>query len=173
MKRLTLNVWGVLAAQLLMPVAADAQEVTAAALKAAFIYNFVKFTEWPETVPVSAPFVICVIGDAAVGDALARAIKGRDFAGRPLVALAADTAPKDGCQLLYVSGATLSEAAQAVAGLQDLPVLTISDIPGFGDTGGMAQFFFERDRLRFTIRVDAVKRSGLKMSSRLLNLAKP
>jgi hypothetical protein len=72
-----------------------------------------------------------------------------------------------------VSGATLSEAAQAVAGLQDSPVLTISDIPGFGDTGGMAQFFFERGRLRFTIRVDAVKRSGLKMSSRLLNLAKP
>jgi hypothetical protein len=81
--RLTLNVCGVLAVQLLMAVAALAQEVTAPALKAAFIYNFVKFTEWPVVLPASEPFVICVIGDAAVGDALERAVKGRDLSGRP------------------------------------------------------------------------------------------
>jgi hypothetical protein len=171
--RLTLNVCGVLAVQLLMPAAALAQEVTAPALKAAFIYNFVKFTEWPVTLPAAEPFVICVIGDAAVGDALERAVKGQEFSGRPLVALAAATAPQNTCRVLYVSGATVGEAGQVIAGLEDSPVLTISDIPVFSDTGGMAQFFFERGRLRFTIKVDAVKRSGLKMSSRLLKLAKP
>jgi hypothetical protein len=171
--RLTLNVCGLLAVQLLMPAAALAQEVTAPALKAAFIYNFVKFTEWPVGLPASEPFVICVIGDAAVGDALERAVKGQEVSGRPLVALTAATPPKGTCRVLYVSGATVGEAGQAIAGLQDSPVLTISDIPGFSDTGGMAQFFFERGRLRFTIKIDAVKRSGLKMSSRLLKLAKP
>jgi hypothetical protein len=171
--RLTLNVCGVLAVQLLMAVASLAQEVTAPTLKAAFIYKFVKFTEWPVALPASEPFVLCVIGDAAVGDALGRAVKGRDFSGRPLVAFAAATAPKGTCRVLYLSGATVGEAAQAIVGLQDSPVLTISDIPGFSDTGGMAQFFFERGRLRFTIKVEAVKRSGLKMSSRLLMLAQP
>ena len=169
--RLTLNVCGVLAVQLLMAVAALAQDVTAPALKAAFIYNFVKFTEWPVVLPASDPFVICVIGDAAVGDALERVVKGREFAGRRMVALAAASAPKGTCRVLYVSGATVGEAARAIAGLQDSPVLTISDVAGFTDTGGMAQFFFERGQLRFTIKVDAVKRSGLKMSSRLLMLA--
>ena len=70
-----------------------------------------------------------------------------------------------------MSGATAGEAAQAIAGLQDSPVLTISDVAGFTGTGGMAQFFFERGQLRFTIKVEAVKRSGLKMSSKLLSLA--
>ena len=93
--RLTLNVCGVLAVQLLMPVAALAQEVTAPALKAAFIHNFVKFTEWPVVSPVSDPFVICVIGDAAVGDALERAGRGPRVRGRRMVTLAATSAPKE------------------------------------------------------------------------------
>ena len=168
--RRSLIVCGVLAVTLLMPPVAVAQDVTAPALKAAFIYNFVKFTEWPVALPVSDPFVICVIGDAAVGDALERVVEGREFAGRRMVALAAVARPTSACRVLYVSGATVGEVAQAIAGLQDSPVLTISDVAGFTDTGGMAQFFFERGQLRFTIKVDAVKRSGLKMSSKLLTL---
>jgi len=171
--RLTLNVCGVLAVQLVMSLAAVAQEVTAPALKALYIYNFVKFTEWPVALPASEPFVLCVIGDAAVGEALEQAVKGRDVLGRPLVALTAASAPKGTCRVLYVSGATVAEAARAIAGLQHSPVLTISDIPGFCDTGGMAQFFFDRGRLSFTIKAEAVKRSGLKMSSQLLILGKP
>ena len=164
--RLFLNICGVLAVQLLMPFAATTQEVTAPALKALFIYNFVKFTEWPVALPASEPFVICVTGDAAVRDALERTVKGREFSGRPLVALTAAAAPKGACRVLYLSGASVGEAAQAIAGLQDSPVLTLSDIPGFCDTGGMAQFFLERGRLRFSIKAAAVKRSGLKMSSK-------
>jgi hypothetical protein len=160
-----------LAVTLLTPLVAVAQDVTAPALKAAFIYNFVKFTEWPVLLPGSDPFVICVIGDAAVGDALERVVEGREFAGRRMmVVLGAISRPTGSCHVLYVSGATVGEAVQVVAGLQDSPVLTISDVVGFTDTGGMAQFFFVRGQLRFTIKADAVKRSGLKMSSNLLTL---
>ena len=59
-----------------------------------------------------------------------------------------------------------------MANLHDTPVLTISDLDGFTDIGGIAQFYFEQGRLRFTIRVQSVKRARLEISSRLLALAK-
>ena len=158
---------------LLMPLAGRAQDVTAPALKAAYIYNFVKFTEWPEVLPATDPLVICVIGDRAVGDALERVVEGRAISGRRVVARAGASPPTSVCGVLYVSAATVNEAARAIAGLQDSPILTISDVVGFTDTGGMAQFFFEQGHLRFTIKVEAVKRSGLKMSSKLLTLGQP
>lgn len=165
-----LVVHGLLAVALLTPTATAAQDLTASELKAAFIYNFIKFTEWPTAPPVSDPFVICVIGDAAVGDALKAVTAHREVAGRPIVALARLSRPTTACRVLYVSGATLDEAARAIAGLQDSPVLTISDVAGFTQAGGMAQFLFDRGRLRFTIQASSVKRSGLRMSSKLLIL---
>lgn len=158
-----------LAVTLLMPLAAGAQDVTAPELKAAFIYNFVKFTDWPVVPPASEPFAICVMGDTAVGDALERLVKGREFSGRRIVALFL-ARPEQTCRVLYVSGRSIDDAARAIAGLQDSPVLTISDVAGFTNSGGIAQFFFERGQLRFTIRVDAVKRSGLRMNATLLAL---
>ena len=168
--RRSLIVCGMLAVTLPVPVVAVAQDVTSSALKAAFIYNFVKFTTWPATLPVSDPFVICVVGDAAVGDALKRLLEGREVAGRRILALASATRPATPCSVLYVSGATVGEVSELIAGLQDSPVLTISDVVGFIDKGGIAQFFVERGQLRFSIKVEAVKRSGLMMSSRLLTL---
>jgi hypothetical protein len=161
-----------IAISLLMPTITVAQDVTAPALKAAFIYNFVRFTEWPGPLPVSDPFVICVLGNAEVGDALTRVVKGRDVAGqRMIVSIAPTSVPKEACRVLFVSGASASEVVRAVAGLQDSPVLTISDVVGFTEAGGMAQFFFESGQLRFHIKLEAVKRSRLQMSSRLLVLA--
>jgi YfiR/HmsC-like len=70
----------------LMPALSSAQDVTEAALKAAFIYNFAQFTEWPSDVVVAAdPFVMCVFGDAAVGDALERAVKRRTIANHSMI----------------------------------------------------------------------------------------
>jgi hypothetical protein len=72
-----------------------------------------------------------------------------------------------------VSGGSADQATQVVAGLRDLPILTISDIDGFAEKGGIAQFFFERGQLRFFVHLEAVKRSRLQISSRLLALATP
>ncbi len=159
-------------AALLAPAISTPQDVTAPALKAAFIDNFARFTEWPESSRTAAAFVICVLGDTAVGEAIEGLVAGRDAAGRPVVvSVVAAAAPKDACHILYVSGATTREAAQVAAGLRNLPVLTIGDGVGFIAAGGMVRFFFERGQLRFNINVEAVKRSGLRMSSRLLVLA--
>jgi YfiR/HmsC-like len=158
---------------LLIGVVCLAQDVTEPALKAAFIYNFAKFTNWPDEVPNAQPFVMCVLGDTAVGDALERTVSGRVIDGHPVVTSRVDAAAsKRGCHILYVSGVTASEAGTLVAGLRDGPVLTISDIAGFTDVGGIAQFFFDQGQLRFRIRLESAKRARLQISSKLLTLAK-
>jgi hypothetical protein len=154
--------------------AVHAQDVTEPALKAAFIYNFAKFTTWPADLQAGDTFSICVLGDPAVGSALERAVAGRKLFERPLtVARVAAADPKRGCRILYVSGLPVREAAGIVGELRDAPVLTISNIEGFASSGGMTQFFFEHGQLRFRINLESVKRAGLQISSRLLIMARP
>ena len=162
-----------IAVLLVIGVLASAQDVTEAALKAAFIYNFAKFTEWPaDVVPAASPLVMCVLGDADVADALGRAVKGRVLAGHDMsVSQPARDGQPRGCHLLYVSGVTAGQAAKLVAPLRDVSVLTISDVEGFAASGGIAQFFFERGQLRFSVNLGSTKRARLQISSRLLVLA--
>jgi len=163
-----------IAAFLLPRVPALAQDVTEPALKAAFIYNFAKFTNWPANAAApAAPFMMCVVGDAAVGDALERVVNAHLLAGRTMaVSNVAPAGPWGVCQILYVSGVPAAQVARLVAGLHDLPVLTISDIEGFAQLGGIAQLFFEHGLLRFSIRDEFAKRARLQISSRVLALAK-
>ena len=164
-----------IAVVLLAPVPAVPQDVTEPALKAAFIYNFAKFTVWPtDVLPPEGPLVMCVVGGAAVAEALARTVKDRELDGRRLaVSLMALAESQSTCHILYLSGVTSGEAARLVARLRDLPVLTISDIEGFTELGGIAEVFFEHGRLRFTVQPAAAKRIRLQISSRLLALSKP
>ena len=150
------------------------QDVTEPALKAAYVYNFARFTEWPHgAVQADGPLVLCVLGDAAVGAALEKTVKGRMLAGHSLsVSHVAITGPNQMCHVLYVAGVTVDRAAQLIARLRESPVLTISDIEGFTEQGGVARFFFEHGRLRFSVRVGAARRAGLQISSRLLALAR-
>jgi hypothetical protein len=159
---------------LLMRALAFAQDVTEPALKAAFIYNFAKFTEWPaDAVAVAEPFVMCVFGDTAVGDALERAVEARLLAGHSLTVVHLEPGgPQRACHVLYVSGVTTAQVVQLVTRVRDVPVLTISDLDGFTAPGGMVRFFFEQGQLRFSVHLDAVKRARLKISSRLLALAR-
>jgi hypothetical protein len=151
-----------------------AQDVTEPALKAAFIYNFAKFTDWPGEIPAGIPFMMCVLGDTAVGDALERAVAGRVLTGRPIVmSRVLANGPKRACSILYVSGVSAAEAGLLVAEVRDVPVLTISDVDGFTQVGGIAEFFFEASQLRFRIRIESAKRAGLQISSRLLIMARP
>jgi len=166
--------YAAVASVLLVPGPASAQDVTEAALKAAFVYNFAKFTEWPsDAVSASSPLMMCVHGDPAVADALARAVKGRMIAGHGITVSQAAPAVRGTCHVVYVSGRSADQATQIVAGLRDLPILTISDIDGFAEKGGIAQFFFERGQLRFFVHLESVTRSRLQISSRLLALATP
>jgi uncharacterized protein DUF4154 len=165
----------VIAILLLTPMTAAPQDVTEPALKAAFIYNFAKFTEWPAgAVATGAPLILCVLGDPAIGEALARVVKGRTLAGHSIsVSQAPPGRPLEACHIAYVSGVTASQAAEVVAGVRDAPVLTISDVEGFTKLGGIAQFFFEHGQLRFDVKLASAKRARLQISSKLLSLARP
>ena len=136
-------------------------------------YNFAKFPYWPEDVPAAEPILMCVLGDGAVADALLQAVTGRTIGRHPIVTSGVVAVGSTrACHVLYVSGIPASQAGQLVAGLRDVPVLTLSDVEGFTNVGGIAQFFFEHGRLRFKIRLDAAKRARLIISSKLLILAK-
>lgn len=153
---------------------AFAQDVTEPALKAAFVYNFAKFTDWPkDAVPAKAPFTICVLGDAAVADAVARLSKDRDVAGRPIAVsrLGTDGAPQ-GCQVLYLSKIPAAQATAALKAVREAPVLTLSDSDHFLERGGIAELYFEHGQLRFDVDLESAKRAQLKISSRLLALAR-
>jgi len=160
---------------LLTAMRAAAQDVTEPVLKAAFLYNFAKFTEWPvDVMPAGGPFLFCVLGDEAIAEALGRAVKGRTLAGHIMEVSqsGSDGPPRRGCHILYLSGVTASRAATLVTGLRDAPVLTISDVEGFTQLGGIAQFFFDHGQLRFNVDAESARRARLQISSRLLGLAR-
>ena len=153
--------------------AAFGQNVTESSLRAAFIQNFIKFTEWPRDVlPPAAPLVACVIGDTAFGDVLEDYVKGHPVDGHEVVVsrIAADGMPGS-CHLLFISGITDKQAARVVAGLGESSVLTLSDLDRFTHVGGMAQLYVEGGRIRFRVNLDNTKRSRLQFSSKLLALA--
>jgi hypothetical protein len=115
--------------------AADAhgQDVTESSLKAAFIHNFAKFTQWPrEVLPPAAPLLACVLGDAAFGDVLGSYVKGHPIDGHEIVVsrvTSQETARS--CHILYVSGVTATRSSVVVAVLSGAPVLSLSFLDQF------------------------------------------
>lgn len=163
----------VLAAVCLAQAAAPrAQTVSEAALKAAFLYNFVKFTEWPATAaPPAAPLVLCV-ADNAVSDALQTTVAGRSVGEHALVvARVALEDPLKGCALLYAGALDAKRAAQVISALRGGNVLSISDFDRFIEAGGVVRLYLDGGRMRFTINTDAAERARLRLSSQLLSLA--
>jgi len=154
--------------------AAGADTFTAAVLKAAFLYNFAKFTEWPsDSLAPGQRLSLCVVGDSAVADALEETIKGRAVEGHELTVRVVKT---DGllrsCHMLYVSGLDAKQSAQLLEALKGAPVFTVGDGDKFAETGGVAQLILENDRMRFAINVTSARRARLNLSSKLLSLAK-
>jgi hypothetical protein len=147
--------------------------VTESSLKAAFIYSFAKFTEWPQDVlPSTATFSACVLGDGQIRDALERTVKGRLLLGRGIsVSQVAPDGKLRSCHLLYVSRVTPAQMAAIVAAVRGTPVLTISDVDDFVRQGGIAQMFVESGKMRFDLNLEVAKQSRLDLSSKLLILA--
>jgi uncharacterized protein DUF4154 len=162
-----------LAACLLCASTAQTQDVTELSLKAAFVYNFAKFTEWPsDALPATASFTACVLGDGPISDALERTVKGRLLSGRSInVSRMTLDGPLRTCHLLYVSGVTAAQVSAIVTMVKGAPVLTISDLDDFAPLGGIAHVFVEDGRMRFDLNLDRARLSRLQLSSKLLTLA--
>jgi hypothetical protein len=157
------------------PHRADSQELSEHEVKAAFVVNFAKFTEWPAgSFPGAAtPIVIGVAGDETLRRALDHLAKGKLFAGRQLrIRNVEDARDASSTHLVFIGRFMGSRTADILKALNDLPVLTVGDADGFCAAGGMIAFLIERDRVRFEIRIDSTERASLKVSSGVLALAK-
>lgn len=140
-------------------------------VKAAFLYNFAKFAEWP-ALPAGVPIAACIVGDDGIASALVETVRGKSINGHGIeVHRPQDTAAMRACHMLFVAAADTLRLADGLAGFRALPVLTVSDDRGFAQADGIIEFYIEAGRMRFAINVDAVERSGLRLSSRLLGLA--
>jgi hypothetical protein len=150
-------------------VAADAPDI---AVKAAFLYNFAKFAEWP-ALPPAAPIVVCIVGDDKIAAAFADTVRGQNISGHALeVSRSLDSTAWRGCHVLFFADRETRQFDPDKGGIKSQPVLTVSDGKGFAQAGGVIELFVEGGRMRFAINLDAAEQAGVHLSSRLLGLAK-
>jgi hypothetical protein len=146
-------------------------------LKAAFLFNFAKFVDWPEKTYSSpqSPFLLCVIGQDPFGGALdeylamtmgGRTVQVAHFPNATLLAGARR------CQITFVSASEKIHFRDVIENLKGASVLLVGDTDGFAAAGGTIEFTLEDNHIRFAINPDAAQRADLKVSSKLLALAK-
>lgn len=142
-------------------------------VKAAFIYNFTKFVEWPDSaLAADAPLHLCMLGRDDIGARL-RLLHGREAQGHPLHVRALESATDHkGCHVIYVAKSAEGLLPQLMQQIESAPVLTVSDSKGFVRKGGMIELFVESSRVQFSINTLPAQTTGLKISARMLQLAR-
>jgi hypothetical protein len=140
-------------------------------LKAAFIYNFAKFTEWPGE-GAAASFRFCVAGRDPFGEALDK-LAERTVRNHP-IAVFRGVEPDEAadCELLFLHGGDAAHRAAALKHVAGRPVLTVGDDPGFIEGGGMIELMMVENRVQFEVNLLAVKSAKLMISAQLLRLAR-
>jgi len=140
------------------------------ALKAGYLFNFIKFVEWPQTAPTDA-LTVCFLGGSGVYDELAAVLPEKRLGDRRLMARQlVPGEPFTNCQVLYVDAEQLHTVA-ATLGAHAPAVLTVSEAGNFLHDGGIIELFAEGNRLRFRISLENARRANLRISSSLLQLA--
>jgi hypothetical protein len=143
-------------------------------VKAIFLYNFVKFIEWPDKAAsdIGSYFKLCILGEDSFGAAL-DAIQGETVGQKKLVIKYLKTLQHlEGCRILFVSNSEENDLEHIINRLKGEDVLLVGDTEGYAQQGLHINFYMEQNKVRFEINTDAVKRSGLKFSSKLLNIGK-
>jgi len=153
---------------------AQSKVATEYEVKAAFLYNFAKFIEWPESSfhDPQSPLTICVLGSDPFGRTLDDALQGKTIGNRP-VALERFKNPAQArqCHIAFVSSSEARRLPEIEDQLRGASVLLVGESDGFAEAGGVLQFALQDNRMRFVINTDAAQRADLKVSSKLLALA--
>jgi hypothetical protein len=144
-------------------------------VKAAFLLNFARLIEWPGSAfgAPDAPLCIAVWGSDPFGGALDTLVKEENVAGRPIrTRRVSSTAEARGCQLLFVP-AGQTAAFEGVRGeLAGSPLVVVGEQNGFAEHTGAIGFYEEEGRIRFEVNRRLAEGAGVKLSSRLLRLAR-
>ena len=153
----------------------QAQTVDEYQVKAAFLYNFAKFVEWPPGSFKSAndPIVVCVLGRSPFGELLDQSVKGKQIEGHKLVVREApDVQECLACQLLFIAASERKRLPAILGFLKTGPVLTVGETANFAAAGGIINFKLDDGKVSLEINVHAAQRARLRISSKLLSLAK-
>lgn len=149
---------------------ATAQNRSVDEVMAAFIYQFTRYVDWPERAfeTAESPLVICVVGNDALSENLERLTDDKDYRGRPIeiVRRTVEESPYP-CHMLFIAAGV---AAQLPG--EGAKTLTIGDSESFTQRGGVIRLFQSSNKVRIEINIDAAKRTDIKISSKLLSLAK-
>ena len=144
-------------------------------IKAGFLYNFAKFVEWPKEVfkNTTAPLIIGIYGKDLFGSSFDQTIKQKTVQGRGLLIKRFKTLGElTVCHILFINPSEEGHLSKVMSKTKDWHVLTVSEMEGFAELGGIINFIKEGNMIRFEINLDAAEKNGLKISSRLLKLAK-
>ncbi|MDO8682184.1 MAG: YfiR family protein [Armatimonadota bacterium] len=144
-------------------------------IKAAFLYNFAKFVEWPAEVfsDANTPIVIGIIGDDPFGSSFEQTVKGKTVSDRRLIIKRFERVQGVGsCHILFVSSSERNHLSKILEAAKTNNVLTVSEIDNFANKGGVIGFSMDQNKIGFVINVEAAKKAKLKISSKLLRLAK-
>jgi hypothetical protein len=143
-------------------------------VKAAYLYNFGRFVKWPAAPSTGKndSFDVCVLGQDPFGQTLDATLAGEALDGKP-VKVRRLAKPQDAadCRILFVSLTEDRHLKEILAAIDQAGVLTVSEIPGFSQRGGIIQFVAEGDRVRFEINLANAESSRLVLSSELLKVA--
>ncbi len=156
-------------------VGTQGQIATEYQIKAAFLFNFAKFVEWPPSSfsDASAPLRICVFGRDPFGDELLNITKDKTVNGRRLeVDQGVDLQAARTCQILFIGSSEKRRMKEVLASLSGTSVLTVAENEGFAEQGGMINFVLEKSRVQFEVNRKTAEQAGLKISSKLLSVAK-
>jgi YfiR/HmsC-like len=144
-------------------------------IKAAFLYNFAKFIQWPPHVFASsdAPLTLCVLGSDPFGPTLDDTVRAEHVEGRPIaVARPGDPGAAAGCHIVFVSSSEEARFAGILSRLDRRVILTVGEGPSFLAAGGHVSFFLEGNHVRFAVNTAALRECDLQVSSKLLRVAR-
>jgi hypothetical protein len=153
---------------------ADEPQLTESKLKAAFLFNFVKFVEWPPEsfAATNSPIAIGILGENPFGGDLAAIVRDKTINNRPIIIRTMPSlAEATNCHVLFIGASENGRIPEIISKLGTASILTVGDFNHFTEAGGMINFVRENNKIRFQINEAAAKNARLKISSKLLSLA--
>lgn len=150
------------------------QAVSEYEVKAAYLFNFVKFVEWPSGTfsNDSVPIRMCILNDVPFGLQLTETVKNKTVKSRPIVVVPVKTGEESrACQVLFVSSARSRQTSRLIAVLQGTSTLTVGETRDFLKEGGIINFVLRKNQVHFEVNHKAAMQAGLRISSKLLSLA--
>jgi hypothetical protein len=141
-------------------------------VKATYLYNFARFTEWPAKDAGENTFAVCVLGHDPFGSILDTILAGEAIDGKHMVHRRISAVQDAGdCRIVFISSSEESRLKETLAVLGKMSALTVSDISDFSVRGGMIQFVLEQNKVRFEVNLETTGKAGLVLSSELLKVA--